>query len=109
MQDGIAHARSLSLVAADATARFGSAVRRWLDGADAARFLWDDTAGRTIFQQFLEPHRSVLDAAGLSIGAAAESCAVAMDHVSSAADAAASAGADAPAALVAAQRARQQG
>lgn len=108
MRDGIAHARSLSLGAADATIRLGTAARRWYDAADAARSLWDDMAGRSIFQRFLEPHRSVLETSCPLLDAVASSHDAALRQISDAADAAAAAVAQAASAMAAARLARAQ-
>lgn len=108
MDDGIAHLRSIASVFQDALARFGSGARRWGEAADAGRAMWDDGAGREVFQRFLDPHRALLATGQSEVAGALEGQQAALTSASSAAAEAQRAAAEVAQAESAVARARSQ-
>jgi hypothetical protein len=115
VDDGLAHARSQSEHFQEAVIRLGSAFRRWTESADGARSAWDDGAGRTVFQRFLDPHRQLIESTTPVIARALESQEGALgrageagEHAIRASDAAARAHAEAGSARRQADNARAE-
>lgn len=108
MQDAITYVRSIVGQADEATMRFGSAARRWQEESDAARRIWDDAAGRAVFQSLLDPYRVELDVAAPALAAVAQGQRDVVERVAAAHAATAAAHEAIRDAQAAAERARRQ-
>ena len=84
MTDAITHARRLIDDAAEASMRYSAAYRRWTEDAGAVRLIWNDAAGRSMFERFLDPHHTLLDGAAPLFSMAIEGQREALGHAVSA-------------------------
>lgn len=84
MQDSVTYLRSMIVRNDEAANRFDGAARRWQEESDTARRIWDDAAGRALFEHLLDPYRMELETAVPAISAATQGQRDIVDRVSAA-------------------------